>query len=126
MMLATAFAIVSLFLSAIGIYGVPAYVVAQRSREIGIRIALGSSTIGIFKLVVQEGVWLVITGLILGLAGTVALRQVLETQIFGLGALDPAVIGAVLATLGSIALAACSLPARRAMKVDPVAILNAQ
>jgi predicted permease len=126
MLLATSFAIVSLFLSAIGIYGVLAYVVAQRSREIGIRIALGSSTAGIFKLVLQEGMWLVIGGLILGLIGIAALRQILQTQIYGLGAMDPTVIAIVLTTLGAIALAACSLPARRATKVDPIAILNTQ
>jgi predicted permease len=124
MMLATSFAVISVFLSAIGIYGVLAYVVAQRSREIGIRIALGSTTPAIFKLVVREGLWMVLSGLILGFGGAVVLRRTLQSQIYGLGALDPFVIGSVLLSLGIIAVAACSLPARRATKVNPVIVLN--
>jgi len=126
MTLATAFAVVSLFLSAVGIYGVLAYVVTQRSKEIGIRIALGSSTRAIFQLVVREGLWLVATGLVLGLGGTVALRHVLQTQIFGLNALDPMVLVSVFIVLSAIAVVACSLPARRATKVDPVMVLSQQ
>jgi predicted permease len=126
MVLATAFAIVSLFLSAIGIYGVLAYLVTQRSREIGIRIALGSTARGIFQLIAKEGLWLVATGLVLGFAGTLALRRTLQSQIYGLGAMDPAVIAIVMLTLGVIALTACALPARRATRVDPVAVLNEQ
>jgi predicted permease len=124
MTLAMSFAVISLFLSAIGIYGVLAYLVAQRSREIGIRIALGSSTPGIFKLVVREGLWLVLGGLALGFGGAVLLRRTLQSQIYGLGALDPVVIVSVLLSLGVIAAAACSLPARRATKVNPVVVLN--
>jgi predicted permease len=126
MMLAISFGLVSLFLSAIGIYGVLAYLVTQRSREIGIRIALGSTTQRIFRLVLREGLWLVAGGLVLGFAGAFALRRALESQIYGLGALDPMVIGLVVVTLGLIALAACSLPARRATRVDPVSVLNQQ
>jgi ABC-type antimicrobial peptide transport system permease subunit len=126
MTLATAFAVVSLFLSAVGIYGVLAYVVTQRSKEIGIRIALGSSTRAIFQLVVREGLWLVATGLVLGLGGTIALRHVLQTQIYGLNALDPMVLVSVFIVLSAIAIVACSLPARRAAKVDPVIVLSQQ
>src|SRR5204863_1210976 len=126
MTLATSFGLISLFLSAIGIYGVLAYVVTQRSREIGIRIALGSTARGIFNLVLREGLWLVVSGLILGFGGTLALRRALQTQIYGLGALDPVVIASVLMILGAIALAACSLPARRATKVDPMTVLSQQ
>lgn len=126
MMLATSFGLLSLFLSAVGIYGVLAYLVTQRSREIGIRIALGSTTRGIFKLVLREGLWLVAGGLVLGFAGAVALRRALETQIYGLAVLDPRVLGLVVVTLGLIALAACSLPARRATHVNPVTVLNQQ
>ena len=125
-MLATSFGLLSLFLSAVGIYGVLAYLVTQRSREIGIRIALGSTTRGIFKLVLREGLWLILGGLVLGLAGAVGLRRALESQIYGLGVMDPAVIGAVVVALGMIALVACSLPARRATQVDPVTVLNQQ
>jgi putative ABC transport system permease protein len=126
MLLATAFGVISLFLSAIGIYGVLAYLVTQRSREIGIRIALGSSARGIFSLVLREGVLLVAGGIILGSGGILALRRALQTQIYGLGALNPVVIGIVIGTLGMIALAACCLPAHRATQVDPVAVLNQQ
>jgi len=126
MLLAISFGLISLFLSAIGIYGVLAYLVTQRTREIGIRIALGSTARGIFKLVLREGLLLVGSGLVLGLAGTVVLRRSLQSQIYGLGAMDPVVIGLVMATLGMIAIAACSLPARRATQVDPVAVLTQQ
>ncbi len=126
MLLSLAFAMVSLFLSAVGIYGVLAYLVTQRSREIGIRVALGSTARGIFALILREGLWLVGGGLLVGLAGTLALRRVLQSRIYGLGAFDPFVIGIVLLTLGTVALAACSLPARRATKVDPIVVLNQQ
>jgi ABC-type lipoprotein release transport system permease subunit len=124
MILAITFGLVSLFLSSVGIYGVLAYVVSQRTREIGIRMALGSTARGIFHLVLREGVWLLAVGLILGFAGTRALRRVLETQIYGLDVMDPFVLAAVILTLGIIALAACSLPARRAAQVDPASVLN--
>ena len=124
MVLATAFGVISLFLSAIGIYGVLAYLVSQRSREIGIRMALGSTTAGIFKLVVNEGLWLAGSGLVLGMIGTFVLRRTLETQIYGLGALDPGVIAIVLGTLSVTVAIACSLPARRATRVDPVVVLS--
>jgi putative ABC transport system permease protein len=98
----------------------------QRSREIGIRIALGSTTQGIFKLVLREGYWLVASGLFLGLAGAVTLRRALQSQVYGVGVMDPIVVGIVTATLGIIALAACSLPAKRATQVNPASVLNQQ
>jgi predicted permease len=124
LLIALSFAIVALFLSTIGLYGVLAYVVSQRTREIGIRMALGSTVRGIFTLVLREGLVLIGSGLALGLAGAVALRRVMESQVYGVGTLDPIVIGLVIITLGSIAAAACSLPARRATRVDPVMILT--
>ena len=126
MLLATGFAVVSLLLSGIGVYGVLAYVVTQRAREISIRIALGSSMRGIVDLILREAVLIVGIGLMLGLAGTLALRGVLQSQIYGLGSLDPLVIGIVLATLAVVAVIACSLPARRAALVNPVSVLNQQ
>jgi predicted permease len=124
LVLATFFGIVALFLSAIGIYGVLAFLVTQRSREIGIRIALGSTHRGIFALVVREGLALAGVGLCLGVVGTVALRQVLQSRIYGLSTMNPVVMGAVMIVLALIALTAASLPARRATRVDPVAVLN--
>jgi putative ABC transport system permease protein len=125
MLLSTAFAIVAMFLCSVGIYGVLAYLVAQRSREIGIRIALGSSGSGVFRLVLKEGMWLVAAGLIIGGGGAVALRSLIESQIYGVRPLDPIVLGSVAAVLVAVAFAACALPARRATRVDPVRVLSA-
>ena len=125
MVLGLAFGGVALFLAAIGIYGVLIYLVAQRTREIGIRIALGSSAGGVFKLVLREGVLLVLYGLVFGLAGAVALRRLIEEEVYGVRPLDPWVISSVVLGLAAIALVACVLPARRATRVDPVQVLNA-
>ena len=124
MMLATSFGIVALLLAAIGMYGVLAYLVAQRTREIGVRLALGSTTRGILRLVLREGAVLVFSGLALGLVGALALRRVLASQVFGLGALDPIVIGAAVFVLAATAFVACALPARRAAKVNPAVALS--
>jgi predicted permease len=124
MMLATAFGIVALLLAAIGLYGVLAYLVAQRSREIGVRLALGSTTRAIVRLVLREGAMLVMSGLALGLVGALALRGVLASQVFGLGTLDPVVIGGAVLLLGATALAACALPARRAAQLNPAVALS--
>jgi len=124
MILGLAFASVALFLSAIGIYGVLTYLVTQRTREIGIRIALGSSAGSVFKLVIREGMLLVSIGLVLGLAAAVGLRTYFQSQIFGVRALEPSVIFVVIASLVMIALAACALPAQRATRVDPASVLN--
>jgi ABC-type antimicrobial peptide transport system permease subunit len=124
MILATAFGIVALLLSAIGMYGVLAYLVAQRTREIGVRLALGSTTRGIVRLVLWEGAVLVMAGLAIGLIGALALRSVLASHVFGLGALDPIVIGAAVFVLCATAFVACALPARRAGRVNPAIALN--
>jgi predicted permease len=124
MMLGVAFASVALLLSAIGIYGVLTYLVTQRTREIGIRIALGSSSSSVFSLVIREGMFLVTIGLVLGLAVAVGLRTYFQSQIFGVRALEPSVISLVIASLVMIALVACVLPAQRATRVDPATVLN--
>jgi predicted permease len=126
MMLALGFGGVALFLSAVGIYGVLAYLVSQRRREIGIRIALGSTAAAILRLVMGEGLALVGTGLAVGVAGAVLLRRAVETLIYGVSPLDPLVLAAVTVVLAAVALAACGLPARRAMRVDPVVVLTEQ
>jgi len=124
--LAMFFGCLALFLSGVGIYGVLAYLVTQRRREIGIRVALGSTAGGVVKLVVREALWLLGAGLLLGVAGSVALRSVVAGQLYGVQPLDPAVMSAVIVTLGLAGLAACALPARRATRVDPVMVLREQ
>ena len=124
MVLALGFGAVALFLSAIGIYGVLAYLVTQRRREIGIRIALGSSARAIVELVLREGLLLVGAGFVLGGAGAVALRRSLQTQLFGVSATDPFVIAIATTMLAAVAVAACALPARRATRIDPIVALT--
>lgn len=122
--LTAAFGVVALSLAVLGIYGVLAYLVAQRRREIGIRIALGSSPRAVFRLVLREGLWLTATGLALGLAGAIALAGVLEDQVFGVEPTDPFVLGAVALVSAAIALLACLSPAWRAACVDPMVALG--
>ena len=123
MLLALAFGAVALFLSSIGIYGVLAYQVAQRRREIGIRMALGSSVRAVFGLVLGDGIKIVGIGLVLGLIGAVATGRYIETQLFGVNALDPIVIASVAVILAIVSFVAVSIPARRAAKVNPVIAL---
>ena len=123
MLLGMAFGGVALFLSAIGIYGVLAYLVTQRTREIGIRIALGSSTNAVFQLVLREGLLLIAAGFALGAAGAAALGRSLESQLFGVRPSDPLVLSLAVVTLAIVAFAACALPARRATRIDPIVAL---
>ena len=124
MLLAIAFGAVALFLSSIGIYGVLAYLVTQRRREIGIRVALGSTGAGIVKLVMREGLVLVGAGLFLGIAGAAALSRAIANEIYGVKPLDPVLMAGVVALLGVVGIAACVVPARRALRVDPVLVLS--
>jgi predicted permease len=124
MLLANAFGGVALFLASLGIYGVLAYVVARRTREIGIRVALGSTRTGVLKLVLREGFQLVVLGLVLGVVGTMFLQKVVASEIYGIRPLDPLVLVSVMALLAIVALAACVVPARRAMRVDPMVALR--
>ena len=124
MLLAAAFAVVALLLSAIGIYGVLAYGVAQRRREIGIRLALGSTGSQVFGLVLREGVKIVAIGLSLGFLGLLALRRALVTVLYGVTPLDPTVIATVAFALGLVAFLAMCIPARRASRVSPVVALT--
>ncbi len=123
-LLSLAFGVVALLLSAVGLYGVLAYLVSQRRKELGIRIALGSSGRSIFDLVLREGLLLVGGGFVLGAAFAFALRRGLESQLFGVSAGDPLVVGVVVALLALVALLACALPARRAMRIDPITALT--
>src|SRR5262245_59011058 len=122
-LLSLSFGIVALLLSAIGIYGVLAYLVTQRRKELGIRIALGSSARAIFELVLREGLMLIAVGFLLGAAGAIALRRSLESQLFGVSAGDPIVLVTVTFVLATVAILACALPARRATRIDPIIAL---
>ena len=124
MLLAVGFAAVASFLAAIGIYGVLAYQVTQRRREIGIRMALGAERNTIFSLVLREGAVMVGLGAALGLLGAFMLRQTLQSQLYGITATDPAVLAAVSAVLMFIAVVACLVPARKAARTDPVIALT--
>jgi predicted permease len=124
MTLAGGFGAVALFLSAIGIYGLLAYSVTQRRREIGIRMALGGTAGNVLSLVLKEGLALAATGLALGVAGAIALRGIIAQEIYGISALDPLVIGAAALVLAAVVLAASAIPARRASRIHPVRALN--
>ncbi|HSJ10214.1 MAG TPA: FtsX-like permease family protein, partial [Longimicrobiales bacterium] len=124
MMLLTGFGGLALFLAAIGLYGVLAYSVAQRSAEIGIRMALGSSAAHVFRMVVGQGARLVVIGLALGALASVALARLVQGMLFGVSPTEPAVFGAVLVLLSVTALVACVVPARRAMSVDPMVAMR--
>jgi predicted permease len=124
MLLANAFGGVALFLATLGIYGVVAYLVVQRTREIGIRVALGSTPGNILKLVLWEGFALVLLGLVFGTVGAASFQKFVATEIYGVQPLDPLVLASVMALLMSVALAACAIPARRAMRVEPTVALR--
>jgi predicted permease len=126
MVLANAFGGVALFLASLGIYGVLAYVVAQRTREMGIRVALGSTRGAILGLVLGEGFKLVAIGLVLGIIGAVALQKAVANEIYGVKPLDPLVLASVMGVLAVVALAACAIPARRATRVDPIIALRSE
>ena len=126
MLLSVSFGLVALLLAALGIYGVLAYQVTQRTREIGIRMALGCDTRGVLGLVVREGAALVLVGLAVGTIGALALRQFIASQLYGVGALDPLVILSVTGVLALTAAAACLSPARRAARVNPAMALSQQ
>jgi predicted permease len=123
MLLAMAFGFVALLLSAIGVYGVLAYLVAQRTKEIGIRIALGSSRTAVFQLVLREGVVLVGAGFLLGAAGVLVLKRSLDSLLFGISAVDATVLVAVTVMLAIVAITAGAFPAHRAARINPMVAL---
>jgi putative ABC transport system permease protein len=126
MVLITAFAVLALLLSAIGIYGVIAYSVAQRTHEIGVRIALGAASGAVLRLVVAEGLAMAVAGVALGLAGAAMLSRVMAGLLFGVTPRDPLTFGAGAAVLLVVAVLASYVPARRAARVEPVTALRAE
>jgi putative ABC transport system permease protein len=118
------FAAIALALSAVGIYGVVSYTVAQRTNEMGIRAALGASSGNLLGLALRGGMWMMIAGLALGLAGSLGFARLLSTLLFGVGAWDTVTISAVATLLAGVGLMACFIPARRAARIDPMVALR--
>ena len=123
-MLLGLFAMVATALAAVGIYGVMAYAVAQRTREIGIRMALGASWRDVLKLVLSQALVLIAAGLALGLGGAIALTRYLSSELWEVKATDPLTFVAVSVLLVSVAALACLIPTRRAVRVDPTVALR--
>jgi putative ABC transport system permease protein len=126
MLLVSAFSAAALFLSAIGIYGTLAYTVMQRTRELGIRVSLGSTSIGILKLVLRDGLQVVGIGLLAGMLVGLGVAGLLQSVLYGVSAHDPIAIGTGIVVLTVVAFIACLLPALRAARVDPTAVLRSE
>ncbi|HZS48897.1 MAG TPA: ABC transporter permease [Blastocatellia bacterium] len=124
LLMLTAFGVLALTLTAIGIYGMMSYVVAQRTNEVGIRMALGARQFDVIKLIVAQGLFLMTVGIVAGVLGSLGLTKLIAGLLYGVTPTDPATLCAVVVTLSVIAFAACYLPARRATKVDPMIALR--
>jgi putative ABC transport system permease protein len=122
----TFFAVTALFLAALGIYGVVSYSVAQRTREIGIRVALGAARSAVLRLVLAQGTRLSLFGVLLGIIVAVPALRLIEGQLYGTNLFEPETFLATAATVLAAALLASYLPARRALRVDPALTLNCE
>jgi ABC-type antimicrobial peptide transport system permease subunit len=124
--LASGLGVVALVLATVGLYGLLAYNVAARSKEIGIRVALGADPRSVTTLVLRQGIRLTVAGIMIGVAGAAALSRLVEGMLFGLTALDPTTFIGVSGLLAAVALVASCIPARRATRVDPLVSIRAE
>jgi len=124
MLLVLLFAASALLLASLGIYGVVSYTVAQRTNEIGIRVALGAHTADVYRMVLRQGLTPVVLGLVAGVAGALALGRLLTSLLFEVSPADPLTIGTVMVALAAVAAFACTVPALRATRVDPMSALR--
>jgi len=124
--LLAAFAVVALLLAAVGIHGVMAYAVSRRTREIGLRMALGARTEDVLRLVLGQAMMVTVIGVAAGTGGALALRQLVSSMLYGVTPGDPATFAAVAVLLATVALAAAYAPARKAARVDPAVALRSE
>jgi predicted permease len=124
LMLLGLFALIALLLGAVGLYGVMSYAVTQRTRELGIRLALGARSKDALWLVIKQGVILSLIGIVIGLAVSLALTRLMTSLLYDVSATDPLTFGLIASLLGAVTLLACWIPARRATKVDPLTALK--
>jgi len=126
MLLLSAFSLLALVLAAVGVAGVVSHSVAQRTHEIGIRMALGAGTMDVLRLMVRGNMAWMLAGLSVGIAGSAGLTRLLGNMLYEVRPLDPLVLGAVVLLLAAVALFASYIPARRAAKIDPIAALRCE
>ena len=124
MFLLSVFSALALVLSAVGIYGVISYLTGQRTHEIGVRVALGASSSDVLRMVLGQGLKITLIGVVIGLAAAFGFTRLITTMIYGVGTTDPITFASVAILLSSVALFACYIPARRAMRVDPIVALR--
>jgi putative ABC transport system permease protein len=126
MLLVSAFSAAALCLSAIGIYGTLAYTVIQRTRELGIRVSLGATSIGVLKLVLRDGLQVVGIGLMVGVLAALGVAGLLQSALYGVTTHDPIAICTGVVVLTLVAFVACLLPALRAARIDPTTVLRSE